>query len=46
MNIKLDENLLTGLQRILARLGHQAHTAQDEGLTRKPDLAIWEAAPR
>jgi predicted nuclease of predicted toxin-antitoxin system len=44
MKIKLDENLPTGLQPILARLGHQVHTAHEEGLTGKPEREIWQAA--
>ncbi len=40
MKIKLDENLPFGMAILLRRLGHNVHTAQDEGLTGHPDREI------
>lgn len=44
MKIKLDENLLTRLVRLLAELGHDTDTVPQEGLTGRPDNDIWTAA--
>jgi predicted nuclease of predicted toxin-antitoxin system len=44
MKIKLDENLPFSLAIPLRGLGHDVHTAQDEGLTGHPDREIWEVA--
>jgi len=46
MNIKLDENLPSRLVSRLAQLGHDIHTARDEGLSGARDPEIWEAAQR
>lgn len=44
MKIKLDENLPFQLVSILAKLGHDVHTPQDEGLSGAEDARIWEHA--
>jgi predicted nuclease of predicted toxin-antitoxin system len=44
VRIKLDENLPATLVGILARLGHEADTVEDEGLKGEPDEVIWPAA--
>jgi predicted nuclease of predicted toxin-antitoxin system len=46
MRIKLDENLPQRLSSVLEQLGHDASTANDEGLTGCADREIWEAAQR
>jgi len=46
MKIKLDENLPFSLAILLRSLGHDVHTAQDEGLTGHSDREIWEAAQK
>ncbi len=46
MNIKLDENLPSRLVFRLGPLGHDIHTARDEGLLGARDFEIWEAAQR
>lgn len=46
MKIKLDENLPSGLAKILAQLGHDADTITDEGLAGSDDPQVWEAAQR
>jgi predicted nuclease of predicted toxin-antitoxin system len=46
MNVKLDENLPFRLASSLISLGHDVHSAQDEGLKGKLDPEIWEAAQR
>jgi predicted nuclease of predicted toxin-antitoxin system len=46
MRIKLDENLPQRLSSLLADLGHDAPTVNDEGLTGCTDHEIWEAAQR
>jgi len=44
MKIKLDENLPVALASLLAGLGHDAHTTQEEGLSGKSDDWVWGAA--
>jgi predicted nuclease of predicted toxin-antitoxin system len=44
MKIKLDENLPDSFSSLLKQLGHDACTANDEGLTGCADHEIWEAA--
>jgi len=44
VKIKLDENLPVRLVQLLAALGHDTETVPQEGLTGKPDSAIWTAA--
>ena len=44
MRLKLDENLSRHLKQPLAQAGHDASTAQDEGLLGKPDGAVASAA--
>jgi predicted nuclease of predicted toxin-antitoxin system len=44
MKIKLDENLPVDVVPDLAKLGHDVHTPQDEGLLGREDTAIWLAA--
>jgi predicted nuclease of predicted toxin-antitoxin system len=44
MKIKLDENLPADLAPELAKLGHEAHTLDDEGLSGARDSEVWEAA--
>jgi predicted nuclease of predicted toxin-antitoxin system len=46
MKIKLDENLPSGLAIGLGRLGHDVHTAIQEGLTGHSDHELWETAQR
>jgi predicted nuclease of predicted toxin-antitoxin system len=46
MKIKLDENLPFTLAILLKSLGHDVHTAQDEGLTGHSDREIWEVAQK
>jgi predicted nuclease of predicted toxin-antitoxin system len=46
MKIKLDENLPSGLAKILAQLGHDADAITDEGLAGSDDPQVWEAAQR
>lgn len=46
MKIKLDENLPARLGSRLAGLGHEVHTAQEEGLKGRLDLEIWDVAQR
>jgi predicted nuclease of predicted toxin-antitoxin system len=46
MKIKLDENLPSGLAKILAQLGHDADTITEEGLAGSEDPQVWEAAQR
>jgi predicted nuclease of predicted toxin-antitoxin system len=43
MNIKLDENIPRRLARVLNELGHNAHTAPEEGLAGCSDQQIWAA---
>ncbi|MEN6371514.1 MAG: DUF5615 family PIN-like protein [Armatimonadota bacterium] len=44
MRIKLDENIPVGLSAVLASLGHDVDTVQDENLTGRDDEAVWKAA--
>lgn len=44
MRIKLDENLPGALVRALSALGHDVDSVPQEGLTGRPDPAIWLAA--
>ena len=44
MRIKLDENLPARLVLALQRLGHDADTTVDEGLSGRPDDEVWTAA--
>jgi predicted nuclease of predicted toxin-antitoxin system len=46
MKIKLDENLPSGLAIDLGRLGHDVHTASQEGLTGHSDDELWTTAQR
>jgi predicted nuclease of predicted toxin-antitoxin system len=46
MKIKLDENLPLLIASRLAALGHDVHTAFEEGLAGCLDPQIWEAAQR
>ena len=41
MKIKLDENMPTRLVDILTRLGHQADTVPEEGLSGFADEQVW-----
>ncbi|NOS99793.1 MAG: DUF5615 family PIN-like protein [Phycisphaerales bacterium] len=44
MNFKLDENLSRHLKTLLAALGHDAITVEDEGLLSQPDHVVAAAA--
>lgn len=44
MKLKLDENLSRHLKPVLADLGHDARTADDEGLLSQPDETVFAAA--
>ncbi len=44
MKVKLDENLSRHLKPVLEQLGHDAATAEDEGLVGKSDAELGEAA--
>jgi predicted nuclease of predicted toxin-antitoxin system len=46
MRIKLDENLPLRTASRLQALGHDVHTAQDEGLSGCVDEEIWNAAQK
>ena len=46
MRIKLDENVPARLSPLLAKLGHNASTVDDEGLGGSADSVIWQAAQR
>ena len=46
MRIKVDENLPPQIADKLKSFGHDADTAQDEGLGGCVDSVIWEAAQR
>jgi len=46
MKIKLDENLPFSLAIPLTGLGHDVHSAQEEGLTGLSDREIWETAQK
>jgi predicted nuclease of predicted toxin-antitoxin system len=42
VKIKLDENLPSSLREQLASLGHDVHTAVEEGLGGTPDSSLFE----
>lgn len=44
MKLKLDENLSRQLKPVLAALGHDVLSADDEGLLSQPDDVIFNAA--
>lgn len=44
MRVKLDENLPAWLAPALAKLGHDADTVRDEGLTGATDAEVFSAA--
>jgi predicted nuclease of predicted toxin-antitoxin system len=44
MRIKLDENLPLRLATALKNLGHDVHTAHEEGLAGRMDREIWATA--
>ncbi len=44
MKLKLDENLPIRLAVVLETLGHDVHTAPQEGLAGAVDMRIWESA--
>ena len=44
MRIKLDENLPVRLVDVLSDLGHDVDSVPMEGLSGKPDEAVWAAA--
>jgi predicted nuclease of predicted toxin-antitoxin system len=46
MNLKLDENLPARLAIVLRDLGHDIHTAQQEGLAGALDSRIWDSAQK
>jgi predicted nuclease of predicted toxin-antitoxin system len=46
MKAKLDENLPLQIASRLRTLGHDVHTAQDEGLSGSSDPDLWSAAQR
>jgi predicted nuclease of predicted toxin-antitoxin system len=46
MKIKLDENLPFRLAIPLRDLGHDVHTAQEEGLTGHSDGEVWDTAQK
>lgn len=46
MKIKLDENLPFGLANVLKGLGHDVHTAYEEGLAGHSDEEIWGATQK
>jgi predicted nuclease of predicted toxin-antitoxin system len=46
MRLKLDENLDHRLAAELIGLGHDAHSAYQEGLVSCPDERVWDAAVR
>jgi len=46
VRIKLDENLPVRLVDVLSELGHDVDSVPMEGLSGKPDEAVWEAARR
>lgn len=46
MKIKLDENIPLQVASPLTALGHDVHTAQEEGLTGRTDRELWNAAQR
>jgi predicted nuclease of predicted toxin-antitoxin system len=44
MKIKLDENIPLRLTTVLSREGHDVDTVIAEGLSGRPDDAVWEKA--
>lgn len=44
MKIKLDENLPRRVAIELSQLGHEVHTAYEEGLIGHSDSELWQAA--
>lgn len=46
MKIKLDENLPASLVGILAALGHETDTVEDEGVNGRSDEVVWDRAQR
>lgn len=44
MKLKPDENLPLRLSFVLGNLGHDVHTAAQEGLSGAADFRIWESA--
>lgn len=46
MRIKLDENLPLRIKPILENIGHDVHTAREEGLEGARDHELWAAAQR
>jgi predicted nuclease of predicted toxin-antitoxin system len=46
MKIKLDENLPVRLALALENVGHDVHTAHEEGLAGRADKDVWEAAQK
>lgn len=46
MRIKLDENLPNHLAVLLREVGHNVHTARQEGLNGCADREIWEASQK
>jgi predicted nuclease of predicted toxin-antitoxin system len=46
MKIKLDENVTIELAPALSTLGHDVHTAFEEGLSGKSDSEVWSATQR
>jgi len=46
MRIKLDENLPLRIKPILENIGHDVHTAREEGLEGARDHELWAASQR
>jgi predicted nuclease of predicted toxin-antitoxin system len=46
MQLKLDENMPRPFAETLRSVGHDGHTAADEGLLGKSDDVVWSAALR
>ncbi len=44
MRVKIDENLPVELVAVLAGLGHDADTVEQEGLKGRDDADVWKAA--
>jgi predicted nuclease of predicted toxin-antitoxin system len=44
MQIKLDENLPTGVADLLRERGYDVDTVRTQGLTGRPDEEVWHAA--
>lgn len=45
MRLKLEENLPVSAAPLLPARGYYVDTVRDEGLTERPDDAVWHAAP-